>query len=34
MIMPPGAFFTLGVVIMVRNYMQVKSLEAKKGGNK
>jgi len=34
MIMPPGAFFTLGVVIMVRNYMQAKSLEAKKGGNK
>jgi len=34
MIMPPGAFFTLGLVIMVRNYMQAKSLEAKKGGNK
>jgi electron transport complex protein RnfE len=34
MIMPPGAFFTLGVVIMVRNYMQIKSLELKKGGKK
>ena len=34
MIMPPGAFFTLGVVIMVRNYMQSKSLHLKKGGKK
>jgi len=34
MIMPPGAFFTLGTVIMVRNYMQSKSLQIKKGGKK
>ena len=25
MIMPPGAFFTLGIIIMIRKYMQVKS---------
>ena len=25
MIMPPGAFFTLGVIIMIRKYMQLKT---------
>jgi electron transport complex protein RnfE len=30
MIMPPGAFFTLGIIIMIRKYLQVKSREAKK----
>jgi len=25
MIMPPGAFFTLGVIIMIRKYMQIKT---------
>jgi electron transport complex protein RnfE len=31
MIMPPGAFFTLGVVIMMRKYMQLKKLNVRKG---
>jgi len=32
MIMPPGAFFTLGLIIMIRKYIQMKRLNAKKGG--
>jgi len=34
MIMPPGAFFTLGVIIMIRKHMQLKKLKAKKGGKR
>ncbi|MCL2804823.1 MAG: electron transport complex subunit E [Treponema sp.] len=32
MIMPPGAFFTLGAIIMVRKHLRNKKLFAKKGG--
>ena len=31
MIMPPGAFFTLGVIIMIRKYMLSKKYQPKKG---
>ena len=30
MVMPPGAFFTLGVIIMIRKYLRNKKLFAKK----
>ena len=33
MIMPPGAFFTLGVIIMIRKHMTMKKYQPKKGGN-
>jgi len=33
MIMPPGAFFTLGVIIMIRKYFMNKKLFSKKAGN-
>jgi electron transport complex protein RnfE len=32
MIMPPGAFFTLGVIIMIRKQLRQKKLFAKKAG--
>jgi len=32
MIMPPGAFFTLGVIIMIRKQLQMNKRLAKKGG--
>ena len=34
MIMPPGAFFTLGVIIMIRKHMQMRRLHARKGGGR
>ena len=30
MIMPPGAFFTLGIIIMIRKYLQMRNVFAKK----
>jgi electron transport complex protein RnfE len=32
MVMPPGAFFTLGVIIMIRKQLRNKKLFVKKGG--
>jgi len=34
MVMPPGAFFTLGVIIMIRKYMQMQRLNKRIGGKK
>jgi len=34
MIMPPGAFFTLGAIIMIRKYMRMRRLNPKKGGER
>jgi len=34
MIMPPGAFFTLGVIIMIRKHMQMRGLGINKGGRR
>jgi electron transport complex protein RnfE len=34
MIMPPGAFFTLGVIIMIRKHMQALKVQRKIGGKR
>ena len=31
MIMPPGAFFTLGIIIMIRKHFQILRLQKKAG---